>query len=383
VNELQALDLLPEAVVVVSGDGTVLHTNRMAARLLDGELAGRPATDVLPLRTEAGEDWWACARPLEGDARLLARIPEVDLELSLDGGQQPVILTAAREADSDGSLRRLIVCLRRAESRRRLDAARSDLVSTVSHEIRSPLTSVKGFTKTLLAKWDRFTDDQKRQMLATVNEDADRVTRLLSELLDVSRIDAGRLRLRRQMINVPDVARRIVERLSVGPHGDRLKLEFPDDIPALYADPDKIEQVFTNLLENALRHGGGMVTVTAEASPDEVCFTVQDEGGGIDPEHLSSVFMKFFGRSGERQSGTGLGLYITKGLIDAHGGRIWAESEPGAGRRSTSPCPRAGWSSPGWRCRLPCGPERSPHDRARPRGRPRGGPAPARRREHA
>jgi signal transduction histidine kinase len=343
VSGLDAFDLLPEAVVVVRADGTVQHANHMACRLLGSDdLVGRRAADVVPLRTEAGEDWWVCAHPLEGDARLVARIPEIDLELSLDGRQRPVILTAARDADERGEVDRIVVCLRRAERRRRLDAARSDLVSTVSHEIRSPLTSVKGFTKTLLTKWERFTDEQKRQMLATVNEDADRVTRLLGELLDVSRIDAGRLRLRREMIDVPEVAQRVVERLALDAEGNGLVLELPADVPRLYADPDKVEQIFTNLLENALRHGGGTVTASAEIRADDVCFTVSDEGHGIAPDHLESVFMKFFGRSGERTSGTGLGLYITKGLVEAHGGRIWAESKPGKGASFHFTLPQGG-----------------------------------------
>jgi signal transduction histidine kinase len=256
----------------------------------------------------------------------------------------PVILTAARWPGGVGRVpETVVICLRRADRRRRLDDARSDLISTVSHEIRSPLTSVKGFTKTLLAKWERFTDEQKQQMLATIDEDADRVTRLLGELLDVSRIEAGRLRLRREMLDVPVIAQRVGERLAVGHDGVMIDAAFPD-VPQLYADPDKVEQIFTNLLENAIGHGGGNAHMTAEVTDEEVRFTVSDEGPGIDREHLGSVFMKFFGRSGERRAGTGLGLYITKGLVEAHGGRIWAESELGNGatRVRSIPVPTSG-----------------------------------------
>ena len=116
----------------------------------------------------------------------------------------------------DGKVTRLIVCLRDTASRERHERSRADLVSTVAHELRSPLTSVKGFTATLLAKWDRFNDEQKKLMLETVNADADRVTRLITELLDVSRIDAGRLELRKQVVDLPRRSSKIVAGLVAG-----------------------------------------------------------------------------------------------------------------------------------------------------------------------
>ena len=339
-------DLLPDAALLVDGDGAVVAANAAAVRLLGcpvTALVGRPAPEVLPLTDEAGRDWWSCAEPLQADAALLPRVPETDLTLRVGGGRsRPVTLTAGRLPGPDGRAAALVVCLRRSERRRRLDAARSDLISTVSHEIRSPLTSVKGFVKTLLAKWERFTDDQKRQMLATVNEDADRVTRLLTELLDVSRIDAGRLQLHRQMVDVPAVARRVAERVSAGDLDGDVRVDIPDDVPKLYADPDKVEQIFTNLMENALKYGDAPVAVAAEVDEHEVRFTVSDHGQGIPAAHLANVFLKFFRPADQRRSGTGLGLYITKGLVQAHGGRIWAESEPGQGSRFHFTLPRGG-----------------------------------------
>src|SRR5437868_8301545 len=115
-----------------------------------------------------------------------------------------LLVTASYVRDENHALRHFVVCLRDNHARERTDRSRADLVSTVAHELRSPLTSVKGFTATLLAKWERFTDDQKKVMLETVNADADRVTRLLTELLDVSRIDAGRMEVHRQLVSVPE-----------------------------------------------------------------------------------------------------------------------------------------------------------------------------------
>jgi signal transduction histidine kinase len=341
-----ALDLLSDPTVVVDSDGRVVHCNAIGARLLGApveSLLEHPPTPGVRLIDEAGLDWWDCTKPLEADAALLPRIAETDVRLmTADGRVRPIVLTGARRAGADGRTQLLVLSLRRGERRRRLDAARSDLVSTVSHELRSPLTSVKGFTKTLLAKWDRFTDDQKRQMLETVNEDADRVTRLLGELLDVSRIDAGRLQLRRQMVSMPEIVERVVTRATAASdEGHRLVADVPE-LPRLYADPDKLEQVLTNLVENGLKYGSGTVRVTASEEPEAVHVTVADEGSGIERAHLTHIFTKFFRRPGERRTGTGLGLYISKGIVEAHAGRIWAESPADAGARFHFTLPKGG-----------------------------------------
>lgn len=346
VPDRATLDLLPDPVLVADPSGCVATANGLAARLLGipgAELTGRHAADVCPLRDETQSDWWTCARPFDGDARVVSRIPEADLWLTTPSGTvRPVTVTAARIPDPTGAVGLVVVSLRRAERRQRLDAARSELVSTVSHELRSPLTSVKGFTKTLLAKWDRFSDDQKRQMLATVNEDADRVTRLLGELLDVSRIDAGRLRLRRQMVDVAAVVDRVVARLGSVDDGRAVEVVSDPDLPRLYADPDKLEQIFTNLVENGLKYGAGAVRLQSRTGTETVEFVVSDEGDGIPPGSLVHVFAKFFALAGERPSGTGLGLYITKGIVEAHGGRIWAADPPGGGAEFHFTLPRGG-----------------------------------------
>lgn len=339
-----ALDLLPDAVVLVDAAGRVVAVNALAARLLAVQAhaaVGVEASSVVRLEDEAGSEWWSCTKPLDHPASFLVRIPETDLLLTdANGRQRPVTLTGARHGDGAGPA--LVLSLRRAERRRRLDAARSDLVSTVSHEIRSPLTSVKGFTKTLLAKWDRFSDEQKRAMLETVNEDADRVTRLLGELLEVSRIDAGRVQLRRQMVDPDKIARKVIDRAALHAADRELILELPDSLPSLYADADKVEQVLTNLVENALKYTDSSVRLSAVVTPQEVTFTVTDQGPGIAEAHLSHVFAKFFRKPGERRTGTGLGLYISKGLVEAHGGRIWCASQEGKGAAFSFTLPQGG-----------------------------------------
>jgi signal transduction histidine kinase len=320
-------DLVPEAVVVVSGARNVLHVNDRAAALLGttDDVVGKPLRDALVLLDDAGN---VCEDPV-GDDPGGQRIAERVLRVSLaDGRRRPVAL--AGRVLGDGSV---ALTFRSAGRRERVDAARSDLVATVSHEIRSPLTSVKGFTRTLLSKWDRFSDEQKRTMLETINADADRVTRLLKELLDVSRIDSGRVQLHRQRMDVAELAAEVVEKARHRPDGtDREVTLDLDGVGTIFADPDKVEQILTNLVENALKYAPESVVAVAAARDDDgVHLSVADDGPGIPADQVRSIFEKF-GRGREtRRSGTGLGLYITRGLAEAQGGRVWCDSVEGEG----------------------------------------------------
>ena len=327
------LDALPDGVVVAGPDGRVVAINPAALRLLGTtrqRALGADFRDVMPLTDDQGRDWWKCTDPYGGLATR-SRQPEVSLGLPAGGD---LLVTAAYVRDEARRVVRLIVCLRDTKARERLERGRANLVSTVAHELRSPLTSVKGFTATLLAKWDRFTDEHKQLMLQTVNADADRVTRLITELLDVSRIDAGRLEVRTQVVDLAASIAKVVEgRIAAGEPRERFVCVVEGPLPEMWVDPDKFQQIVGNLVENALRHGGGTVTVSLR--PAEVrggpgaAVTVADEGTGIPDAVLSRIFVRFW-RS-DRQSGTGLGLYIVKGLVEAHGGHIEVANGDGGG----------------------------------------------------
>jgi hypothetical protein len=329
-------DELPDGLVVADDAGRVVVYNRAAVRLTgiaSEEAIGKYIYDVLPFRDDDGRDWWMCVDPYNGLATR-TRHPERSLFLA-DGPEVLVSVGYVRDTRS-GPVRRLVISLRGAQQRARLERSRAELVSTVAHELRAPLTSVKGFTATLLAKWARFSDDQKRVMLETVNADADRVTRLITELLDVSRIESGRMEVRRQLVDVPERARKIIAgRVASGEPEDRFRLDAALDLPETWLDADKIDQILGNLVENAVRHGAGIVTVVvqrAQVSGDQqeaITVSVRDQGEGIPPEMALRVFRQFW--RGKRRGGTGLGLYIVKGLIEAMDGEISVACAPGGG----------------------------------------------------
>jgi signal transduction histidine kinase len=208
-------------------------------------------------------------------------------------------------------------------------------VATVAHELRSPLTGVNGFVQALLNRWDKLNDDQKKLMLTTVNADADRLSRLIAELLDVARIDTGRLSLYPRPVDAVTLVQRVVDSVQAGT-ARTIAYDPPDELPEPSADPDKFTQVVTNLVENAVRHGDGVVTVTLSAlGPDDdfegISLTVDDEGEGISPDIRRRVFTKFW-TAGVR-GGSGLGMYIVNGLAQAHGGTVIIDDAPGGGAR--------------------------------------------------
>jgi signal transduction histidine kinase len=339
-------DELPDGVVIADADGRVVVFNRAAARITRTDPAaalGSALAEALPLQDLEGRPWWRCVDPYGG---LAIRTGHPEVRLLLPGGRDVLVTARFVRAAPDQAPRRVVVGLRDTSARARVERRHADLIATVAHELRSPLTSVKGFTATLLAKWERFTDDQRKLMLETVDADADRVTRLIAELLDIARIDSGRLTLARQRVDLPELIREeVAGMVAAGLPADRFTLDVPD-LPLIEADADKLRQVLDNLLENAVRHGEGRVTIRVEAvartgappaatgREDEramVAVTVDDEGPGIPHEALGRVFTRFW--RGNRRGGTGLGLYIVKGIIEAHGGAITVGHTPGGGAR--------------------------------------------------
>jgi signal transduction histidine kinase len=164
-------------------------------------------------------------------------------------------------------------------------------------------------------------------MLTQINHDADRVTRLVTELLDISRLETGRLVLRRQLVDVPALAATVVEKLAMQYEGMDCTLDFGSDVPKVYADPDKVEQVVTNLVENAAKYASpDGIRVVGRVEGTSLVVSVHDRGEGIPAADLPRVFTKFFRRDHGKPTGSGLGLWISRGLVEAHGGRLVATS---------------------------------------------------------
>jgi signal transduction histidine kinase len=300
----------------------------------------------------------ACAealRPRSLDGRLLLAgnwdrsaalpsvrgVPERELTVAGVAGDVRVRATARYLRDGAGRVCGAVLSLRPTD-RPGGAATGAEVVSTVSHELRAPLTSIKGYTSLLLSRWERLTDDQKRMMLEQVHADADRVTRLIGELLDISRLETGRMALRRQLVDLPALVATVVEKAALAEADLECAVTLPDDLPPVSADADKLEQVLTNLVENAAKYASPKgIEIGARCGDGFVAVSVRDHGEGIPPSELPRVFRKFYRGGHGRPSGTGLGLWISRGLVEAHGGRLTAESTPGQGSTFTFTLPLA------------------------------------------
>jgi len=338
----RAVDSLPDGIVIADADGVVRLVNDRAAALLGvrpDAVEGAPLDDVLAVTNHDGVGWVACTRPYDG---LVTRTGVPEQSWILPSGEEVLVTARIHRAPRHGPVTDVAVSLRSGRARARLDRDRSDLVATVAHELRSPLTGVKGFVQALLNRWDRLNDEQKKLMLTTVHADSDRLSRLITELLDVARLDTGRLSMHQRPCDVPVLVLRVVDSVRAGaPH--RIEVTIPDDLPEVWADPDKLTQVLTNLVENAIRHGSDPVTVTAyrdDSGGDLVAIRVDDSGEGIAPEIRQRAFTKFW-TTGQR-GGSGLGLYLVNGLVRAHGGTVTIGDAPSGGARIVTTWPAVG-----------------------------------------
>jgi signal transduction histidine kinase len=213
---------------------------------------------------------------------------------------------------------------------------KAELISTLAHEMRTPLTAIKGYSTALLMEEASFSDGTQHEFLQIIDEECDVLQDLIHDLLESSTIDAGLLSLEWQPVLMPRLAGSIIRDLAPRARGHRFIVDFPRDFPILEADPDRIGQVLRNLLDNAVKYSpeGGLVIVRGQVAEREVMISVADQGVGIAPEHLNRLFEKFFRvKSGPTGHvvGSGLGLPIAQTIVEGHGGRIWAESKVGEG----------------------------------------------------
>lgn len=222
-----------------------------------------------------------------------------------------------------------------------------DAISMLSHEMRTPLASIKGYATALLLEETDWDSGTHNEFLQIIDEESDRLSRLIEGILESASIDANSLRIELEPVLLPHIARRVVDRIAIQSDIHQFVVMFPPSFPIVEADAGRIEQVLTNLIDNAVKYspGGGLTVVRGDIRPDEVVISVVDQGAGIEPEDLNKLFDRFFRASSDRRrvAGTGLGLPISNSIVRAHGGRIWAESTVGRGSTLsfTIPHPRA------------------------------------------
>jgi PAS domain S-box-containing protein len=330
------LELIAEAVIRLDANHAIVEASASTETLTGhppSALLGQSIVALLEPRGRDGKPLWIEGWHRSSALRSVRTLPEQLVTLRrADGTDVQVFVTGRYLRAGDGTLEGAVLVAREAARRAHQTATGIEIVSTVSHELRSPLTSVKGYTSLLLNRWDRLSDDQKRMMLEQVNHDADRVTRLITELLDISRLETGRLVLRRQLVDLVALTESVVEKVRMEWNDLEATVRFDAEFPRVYADPDKIEQVLTNLVENACKYATPVgLTIDGTANPKDVSIAVTDRGEGIPDEDMSKVFTKFFRRAEGRPTGSGLGLWISRGLVEAHGGRLGVSSIAGHG----------------------------------------------------
>jgi signal transduction histidine kinase len=327
--EAEALvNAMVEGVVACDAGGRVTIANPAARRLL-----GYDATITMPelpllFRQKQARELVAAA--LKGTT-----LPDREVELD-----DRTCLITARGLPGGGA----VVVLHDLTELRKLEAVRRDFVANVSHELKTPLTSIAGYAETLLA--DLPEPDTTRRFLDTILQNARRMQELVDDQLDLSRIESGHWRPAVQSIQVEPLLREAWEPFETsmrGSLGFRARLE--PGAGQLSVDPTALRQILSNLYDNASRHTPAGGTITVRLAPDGagVLLTVQDTGSGIGSEHLPRIFERFYRADPSRSragGGSGLGLAIVKHLVEAHGGRVWATSALGEGTTITCWFPR-------------------------------------------
>jgi K+-sensing histidine kinase KdpD len=228
---------------------------------------------------------------------------------------------------------------------REAERMQSELMAVLSHELRMPLTAIKGYATALLLEEVNWSDEKRIEFLEMIEEECENMQVMLTDILDSSLIEVAQLTFKPQPILLSQIARDISMEFQRRTEQHRLVIDFPPNFPYVEADPHWIKQVFRNILDNAIKYSpdGGLVVIKGEARTNDVVVSVSDQGIGISPEDLIPLFEKYFrvkSQAGLNIPGTGLGLPVARVIIETHGGRIWAESKLGQGTTLSYSLPR-------------------------------------------
>ena len=334
----QVLEAVGDGIFLLDAAGVVRLWNRaagLATRTAADEVLGHRLADVIA-------EWPALAARIpvaEG-----AGVPQtVTLPVEVGGRDLWLSFVAVRSADG------VVYAFRDLTHERRLDEEKNDFVATISHELRTPMAAVYGAAETLLRREGELTPEQNRQLVQMIAAQAARLSQITEEVLLTNQLDRGELRIEREPVDVADVVRRTVETMeSQLPDPVEVELDVPTELGAASADPDRIQQVIVNLLDNAAKYGRTPVRVRVETTDGLVRILVADSGPGIAPDDQERIFEKFY-RSDPQHTrapgGTGLGLYISRELVRRMGGRLDVTSPAGSGATFVVELPRAAASA--------------------------------------
>ena len=329
-----------QAILTGIADGVVVFDNAGKATLANpaiGHLLDRPPETIIGSDIEAllGRD--VAAADKEMVVNLLA---EQDLHRSgvkFPWGTKTLSVSFAPVGDPTGGVTGTVAVFRDFTWEAEVDRMKSDFVSIVSHELRTPLTSIKGYLDLISIGAAGPVTKQQKSFLAIARDNAERLSELVTDLLDISRIESGKTDLSVQVVSMREIVEEVatVLRKEFQDRGLSLTLDLPADLPEILGDPNRISQILTNLLSNAYKYTAqGGATVRARRMPDAIQVDVADTGIGISVEDQGKLFTRFFrvdDPAVRQQPGTGLGLHITKSLVEMHNGQIWLQSQPGTG----------------------------------------------------
>ncbi len=335
------LESVADGVMVSDSGGRVILFNAAAERILNirrDDAIGRPIDDMLGLYSATGSKWMHQVREWHASAEARRRTPLLSQRIEFKSEKRYVTVTVAPVTMSDEYLGSVSV-FRDVTAEVEADRAKTEFISTVSHELRTPMTSIKGYADLLLIGAAGAVNENQQRFLSVIKSNADRLSILVNDLLDISRIESGRVKLELRPISVEPLLEAVVTSL----HGKfeekhlAVQVSVPEgDLPRVLADRDRVMQILTNLVSNAYQYTppGGAITVSAHDAGEFVQIDVADTGIGISAENQSKVFERFYRVDDPNVNefpGTGLGLAIVKSLVEMHEGRIWLRSELGHG----------------------------------------------------
>lgn len=339
------LDSAADGILILNADHSVERCNTAFEKIINqkrDQIVGKNHDEIIQWAGEPQgttlEDAESGGWPLTPNATLYV---EGDLKRPLPP-PLAVGVTYAPLLSEEGKLRNIIVSVRDITHFRAAEEIKSTFISIVSHELRTPVALIKGYASTLRrddAKWDKAVI---RDSLSVIEEEADHLSRMIDDLLDASRLQAGGLSLNRADVSLPELAGRIVQRFSTQSREHTILADFPKRFPIIVADETRLEQVLANLVSNAMKYAPkGEIRISGSVRPEQVVICVSDEGPGIDAKDLPHIFDRFYRSTDavKQTKGAGLGLYLARAIVEAHGGRIWAD-QPDSGARICFSLPR-------------------------------------------